>query len=94
MHPTTDTSESVLIFFPWKHDRITVSGRRFTGPAKGRHLTAEFDRPSEPVSFSLLGEWRCSYKSGPRLTDLASIAGELTGPGFYGLAGSRLIGFQ
>lgn len=77
---------------PWIHDRIEVAGSRFTGPATGTHLTADFDRPSEPVAFSLLGAWCCDYESGPHLGALANLAGEIVGgAGFYGMKSARRV---
>ena len=87
-------SEGVLIAAPYRHDRITVTGRRFTGKAPGSHMTAVFDTPSEPVALSLIGEFHCEYRSGPNLRALANRVGELIGPGFYGLESSRYLGFH
>ena len=78
--------------YPHKFDRIEVTGSFFTGPAPGTYLRADFERPRESVSFSLLGAWHCQYASGPSLFALADMAGEILGiRGFYGLGTARRI---
>ena len=76
---------------PWVFDRIEVTGSRFTGPATGTHLRADFERPREPVAFSLLGTWCCDFQGGPHLGALANMAGEIVGAGFYGMKGGRRV---
>lgn len=77
---------------PWTFDRIEVTGSRFTGPATGTHLRADFDRPSEPVAFSLLGTFCCEFPGGPNLTVLSSVAAEILGSGgFYGMRSGRRL---
>lgn len=77
---------------PWVFDRIEVSGSRFTGPATGTHAMADFQRPSEPVAFSLLGTWCCEFPGGPHLGVLANLVGEIVGGGgFYGFKGGRRV---
>lgn len=77
---------------PWVFDRIEVSGRVFTGPALGTYHRADFDRPSEPISFSLLGAWHCEFQSGPNLQALANYCGKIIGDaGFYGMVSARRV---
>ena len=77
---------------PWVFDRIEVTGSRFTGPAPGTYLRADFERPSEPVSFCLLGTWCCDFQGGPHLGALANLAGEIVGgPGLYGMKSGRRV---
>lgn len=77
---------------PWVFDHIEVSGRVFTGPAPGTYHRADFDRPREPIRFSLLGTWHCEFQSGPNLQALANYCGEVIGEGgFYGLASARRV---
>ncbi|HDR8994505.1 TPA: hypothetical protein QDB01_000382 [Burkholderia vietnamiensis] len=77
---------------PWVFDRIEVTGHRFTGPAPGKHLRADFERPSEPVAFSLLGTWCCDYQSGPHLGWLEDVATQIVGgAGFYGMKSGRRL---
>lgn len=60
------------IWRPIGHARVTVNGRP-NGESK-----------SVPL-FSILAPCYSDYESGPRLTQLAELAGTLYGPGFYGL---------
>jgi hypothetical protein len=85
MTPIKHQTEFTAIFQPYRHKHIEVIGRTFTGPKTGQHLTADFDRPSDPVSFSLIGEFWCEYPSGPNLLSLSNYVGSIVGPGFYGL---------
>ena len=73
----------------WLFDRITVEGRAFINLPYRFTGRQEFDWPSEPVSFCLVGAYWCDYASGPNLTKLADLAGKLTGAGFYGLKSAR-----
>ncbi|AQH06199.1 hypothetical protein A9R05_45245 (plasmid) [Burkholderia sp. KK1] len=93
MFDVKTASDYVRGAFPYRFDRIEVKGSIFTGPAKGTHLRADFDRPREPVSFCLLGEWYCDYPSGPHLGVLANKAADILGAnGFFGLASARRTG--
>lgn len=56
-----------------------------------------FDRihvRSDQGDFCFVGAFLCQYASGPNLQVLADKACELQGNGFYGLVGSRYLGFQ
>lgn len=73
-------------------DRIEVAAYVFTGPRKGTHLNADFQRPREPQHFCLLGAFYCEFPSGPHLGELSRIARNITGQdGFYGIASGRYI---
>ncbi len=77
---------------PWVYDRIEVRASVFTGPAKGTHHRADFERPTEELRFSLVGTWHCEFPSGPHLGDFAAYCRGVTGrDGFYGLAGLRRV---
>jgi len=92
MIPIDEATDYQRCIFPWVFDRIEVTGSRFTGPATGTHLRADFDRPSEPVAFSLLGAFCCDYEGGPHLAVLASLAAEIVGGGgFYGMKSGRRV---
>jgi hypothetical protein len=87
-----EVSDYQQCIYPYKFDRIEVAGSFFTGPAPGAYLRADFERPTEPVSFSLLGEWHCEYPGGPSLFALADMAANILGVGgFYGLGRARRI---
>ncbi len=62
-----------------KHRRITISGRP-AGECKSRPL------------FSLVGEYWSEYRAGPSLLWLADVAGDILGPGFYGLESCEYAG--
>ena len=51
------------------------------------------DRTGQPI-VSLLGICYSEYKGGPNLLMLADIAGVFFGPGLYGLASCRALGFR
>ncbi|MBN3776914.1 hypothetical protein G3O06_04925 [Burkholderia sp. Ac-20345] len=92
MYDAKTATDYVKGAFPYKFDRIEVTGGVFSGPPPGDYLMADFQRPREPVSFCLLGEWYCDYPSGPHLGVLAHMVAEIVGGGgFYGLAGARRI---
>jgi hypothetical protein len=95
MFDAKTASDYVRCAYPYKFDRIEVKGSMFTGPATGTHLRADFERPSEPISFCLLGEWYCDFPSGPHLGELAGKAAEILGAGgFFGLGSARRIGLN
>lgn len=91
MRPATTATVDERLWFPYVFDRIEVTGRRFTGPAPGAYLQADFDRPSEPIAFSLLGAYHCEFPSGPNLLELADLATAIVGGGFYGLRAARRL---
>lgn len=91
MRPATTATAEERLWFPHLFDRIEVAGRRCTGPAPGAYLQADFDRPSEPVAFSILGAFCCEFRSGPNLRELADLAAEIVGGGFYGLRSARRL---
>lgn len=63
-------------------DRVTVSGRPNGGDGISRPL------------FSIVGKVYSEYPSGPGLFGLSELAGEIVGPGFYGLESCRSLGWQ
>ncbi len=92
MIPVDKASEYQRCIYPWIFDRIEVTGSRFTGPRNGRHLTADFDRPNEPVAFSLLGTFHCEFEGGPNLAVLTAVAADIVGgDGFYGMKRARRL---
>ncbi|MBN3760920.1 hypothetical protein [Burkholderia sp. Ac-20365] len=92
MIPVELANDYQRCIFPWVYDRIEVTGSRFTGPARGTHLRADLERPSEPVSFCLLGTFHCQYQSGPNLSVLSHAAAEIVGSGgFYGMKSGRRV---
>lgn len=93
MIPVGEATDYQRCLYPWIYDRIEVTGSRFTGPAKGTHLMADFERPTEPVAFCLLGTFHCDYQSGPHLGVLAAMAADIVGgSGRYGMMGGRRVG--
>ena len=44
--------------------------------------------------FCIIGKCYSEYLGGPSLFELADAAGELTGPGYYGLRQCRYIGYK
>lgn len=87
---TECASDYQRTIYPWVFDRIEVSARVFTGPAPGSYIRADFDRPSEPLRFSLLGSFHCEYETGPHLLELAHYCEDVTGtPGIFGFIGGR-----
>lgn len=87
-----EASEYQKCIYPWIFDRIEVTGARFTGPRSGTHLTADFERPTEPVAFCLLGTYCCEFQGGPHLAALSAAAAEIVGGGgFYGMKGGRRL---
>ena len=92
MIPVDQADEYQKCIHPRVYDRIEVTGKRFIGPAPGTHLLADFERPSEPVAFCLLGTFYCEYQSGPHLAVLAHRAAEIVGGGgFYGMKSGRRL---
>jgi len=67
------------IWRPWAFDRVTCEGKTESGRA---------------VAFSIVGKCYSGYNSGPSLITLAEVAGEIFGPGFYGLRACRALGFR
>ena len=59
------------IWKPYAHEQVTIKGTT----AKG-----------DLVYFSILGRCFSEFVDGPNLCQLADVAGEIFGPGFYGLA--------
>jgi len=45
------------------------------------------------ANFCLIGKFATEYASGPNLFEVADIAGELCGKGWYGLKSARKAGF-
>ncbi len=84
--PTSEVHQS-LVF-----DRIEVRGCVFIGPAKETHHNPDFERPTEEISFSLVGAWHRDYKIEPHMLALANYCSGVTGrAGFYGLASARRV---
>ena len=67
--------------------QIEITGNRFTGPRPGNYHSADFDRPTERVAFCLLQPLEFPYYEldGINLSVIANTAGDITGPGFYGI---------
>ena len=61
------------IWKPYAHEQVAVKGTT----AKG-----------ETIYFSILGRCFSEFVDGPNLCQLADVAGEIFGPGFYGLDAS------
>lgn len=92
MRPAATASDYERGTRPYLFDRIEVSARLFTGPRPGNYLRADFDRPTEPANFCILGAFYCDFPSGPHLWEFASIAQEICGAdGFFGIASARRI---
>ena len=74
-------------------DRIEIIGKVFTGPRPGNYPRADFDRPREPVRFSLIAPINCPYYIIDGLNNLvvANAAAEIVGPGFYGANSYRVV---
>lgn len=50
MYDAKTASDYVKGAFPYKFDRIEVTGGVFSGPPPGYYLMADFQRPREPVT--------------------------------------------
>ena len=64
------------IWKPIKFDRVEVCG---------------ITQDEQPVQFSIIPACFSEYAAGPNLCQLANVAGEIFGPGFYGLKSCRRI---
>ena len=78
---TLASIKTMTMMRDYAFDRVTVSGRR------------EGERKSAPI-LSLVGKVYSEYPSGPGLLGLADVVGSLVGPGFYGLASCRSLGWR
>lgn len=74
-------------------DHIEVTGHVFTGPAPGNYHNAIFDRPREPISFSILQPVEVAYyhSEGINNIQISMLAAQIVGPGFYGIRNCRVI---
>jgi hypothetical protein len=77
------------IWSPYAFDRVTISKRALI-PATAPHGSPISTGPTVIVA-SLLGRCYSGYRGGPSLFLLADAAGELFGPGFYGLESCRAL---
>lgn len=66
------------IWKPIKFDRVEIGGTTKSG---------------QPVNFSIIPACFSEFNAGPNLCQLADVAGEMFGPGFYGLKSCRKIGW-
>jgi len=69
------------IWRPYAFDRVVVCGN-------------QVGEPHQKELVCLIGKCYSEFDSGPNLRDLAEATGALLGPGSYGLASCRPLGFR